>query len=76
MTQSIDTTLPWHRPPESAPLADRRLLLVSGLAIVIALGAGVLADALMALIGLITNLSFYGRWSLAFTSPAGNTLGP
>lgn len=29
----------------------------------------------MALIGLVTNLSFYGRWSLAFTSPAGNTLG-
>ncbi|HMU60505.1 MAG TPA: chloride channel protein [Gemmatimonadales bacterium] len=64
-----------HSAPESAPLADRRLLLVSGLAIVIALGAGVLAEALMALIGLVTNLSFYGRWSLAFTSPAGNTLG-
>lgn len=29
----------------------------------------------MALIGLVTNVSFYGRWSPAFTSPAGNTLG-
>ena len=69
--------IPAHRrpPPEPAPLADRRLLLVSGLAIVIALGAGLLAEALMGLIGLVTNLAFYGRWSLAFSSPAGNGLG-
>ncbi len=55
--------------------ADRRLLLISGLAILVALGAGALAEVLVALIGLITNLAFYGRWSLAFTSPAGNHLG-
>ena len=33
------------------------------------------AEALLWLIGLITNLSFYGRWSSDFTSPAGNHLG-
>lgn len=75
MTEPTDATVPPRPFSESAPLADRRLLLVSGLAIVIALGAGVLAEALMALIGLVTNVSFYGRWSPAFTSPAGNTLG-
>ncbi|MEO8029931.1 MAG: chloride channel protein [Gemmatimonadota bacterium] len=60
-----------YRPP-----ADRRLLLVCLLGVVIALGAGFLAEALMALIGLITNLAFYGRVSLVFSSPAGNALGP
>lgn len=58
-----------------APTADRRLFLICGLALLIAIGAGLLAEALVALIGLITNLSFYGRLSLAFASPANNTLG-
>ncbi|HEX5005250.1 MAG TPA: hypothetical protein VFV65_08030, partial [Gemmatimonadales bacterium] len=75
MTES-KTSASHHAPTPPAPLADRRLLLVCGLAILVALGAGVLAEALLALIGLVTNLSFYGRWSLAFTSPAANTLGP
>jgi len=51
------------------------MALLCALAIVIALGAGVLAEALVALIGLFTNLAFYGRLSFHFTSPAGNTLG-
>jgi hypothetical protein len=38
--------------------AGRRLFLVCGLAILIALGAGLLAEALTALIGLFTNLAF------------------
>lgn len=59
-----------------APVADGRLFLICALALLIALGAGLLAEVLVALIGLITNLSFYGRLSLAFTSPAGNALGP
>jgi H+/Cl- antiporter ClcA len=33
------------------------------------------SQILTCLIGLITNLSFYGRFSLNFTSPAGNRLG-
>jgi CIC family chloride channel protein len=33
------------------------------------------AQALVALIGLVTNISFYGRFSTAFVSPAGNRLG-
>ncbi|MEZ4585461.1 MAG: chloride channel protein [Gemmatimonadales bacterium] len=60
---------------DQLPAADRRLLLVSVLAVLIALGASALAEALLALIGLITNLAFFGRWSLAFASPAGNGLG-
>jgi len=51
------------------------MALLCALAIVIALGAGVLAEVLVALIGLFTNLAFYGRLSLAFVPPAGNSLG-
>jgi H+/Cl- antiporter ClcA len=61
-------------PPEP-PRAGRRLVFLSLAAIVLAIGAGLLAEGLMALIALITNLAFFGRWSLASTGPAGNHLG-
>ncbi|HEV2181077.1 MAG TPA: chloride channel protein [Gemmatimonadaceae bacterium] len=53
----------------------RRIIFISGLAILVAFGAGFVAVILMRLIGLITNLSFYGRFSTAFSSPADNHLG-
>jgi H+/Cl- antiporter ClcA/CBS domain-containing protein len=62
-------------PPEPVAV-DRRVALVSGVAILVALAAGFVAYALTALIGLITNLSFYGRFSFAFNTPWENTLGP
>ena len=62
--------------PAARPLAGRRLLFVCSVAVVIALGAGLLAEALTALIGLITSLSFHGRLSLDSASPVGNHLGP
>ena len=40
-----------------------------------AVAAAVVARLLTALIGLITNLSFFGHFSFAFSSPAGNHLG-
>lgn len=70
--------------PEAEPRAavsrgpavvDRRVVLISGVAIALALVASVLAQALMRLIGLITNLAFYGHISTRFSSPAGNHLG-
>jgi chloride channel protein, CIC family len=54
---------------------DGRTAVVCGLAILIAVGAGLAARVLTALIGFFTNLAFYGRLSTAFTSPAGNHLG-
>lgn len=63
-----------HMPRRFRPL-DRRVLWISAMAMVLgAVMAGV-ARALTALIGLITNLAFYGRWSDAFVSPAGHALG-
>jgi chloride channel protein, CIC family len=65
-----------------APVADARtyrIYLLCGLAILTALLAAVAARILIALIGLITNISFYGHVSDSsggLVSPAGNHLGP
>ncbi len=62
--------------PRRSTLVTRRVLLVSALAVLIAIGTAYIAQILIALIGLVTNLAFYGRWSAAFSSPADNHLGP
>ena len=61
-------------PLEERPI-DRRVVWMCFLAILLALAAGLVARALLALIAVVTNLSFYGRLSLAPVSPAGHHLG-
>ena len=46
-----------------------RVLLISGLSILLALAAGVIAWALMLLIALVTNISFYGKFSMHPAAP-------
>ena len=53
----------------------RSVLRLIPFAILIGAVAAVVALVLLDLIGLITNLLYYHRWSLALVSPAGNTLG-
>lgn len=65
---------PLITPPDPPP-AGRRLLFLSFASVLLAIGAGLLAEALMALIALFTNLSFFGRISVASASPADNHLG-
>jgi CIC family chloride channel protein len=52
-----------------------RVLPISGLALAIGVIAAFVALALLSLIGLFTNLFYFGRWSTALVSPAGNHLG-
>jgi chloride channel protein, CIC family len=52
-----------------------RVIPISGLAIVIGAVCAFVALALLRLIGLFTNLFYFGRWSTAMVSPAGNHLG-
>ena len=61
--------------PSGPAIVDRRVVLISAVAIALALAASLVARVLTRLIGLITNLAFYGRLSTQFTSPAGNHLG-
>src|ERR1700726_3552994 len=72
---SLAPALEAARAPSQIPLVSLRTIYISALSIVIACAAGVVARVLTALIGLITNLSFFGRLSFAFSSPAGNHLG-
>lgn len=55
---------------------DRRVVFISAIAVVLALAAGLVAQALSSLIGLFTNIAFFGRFTTAPVSPADNTLGP
>ncbi|HEX7021973.1 MAG TPA: chloride channel protein [Trueperaceae bacterium] len=55
--------------------ADRRMLLLSVMAVIVGLAGAVIAWLLVRLIGLITNLSFYGTFSFAFTYPSHEHLG-
>jgi H+/Cl- antiporter ClcA/predicted transcriptional regulator len=53
----------------------RRVVPISLLAILIGAICAFVALALLRLIGLFTNLFYFGRWSTALVSPAGNHLG-
>jgi H+/Cl- antiporter ClcA/CBS domain-containing protein len=63
------------RVPHQDTLVDRRVLLMSALAILLGFAAAFIAFGLVAIINFVTNLSFYGRVSLQPASPAGNALG-
>src|SRR5215472_12586947 len=52
-----------------------RVLPISVLAVLIGAMCAFVALALLRLIGLFTNLFYYGRWSSALVSPAGNHWG-
>jgi len=53
---------------------DKRVLVLSLMAIIIGALSAVVAQLLVGLIAAITNLSFYGRLSTTFSSPANNHL--
>lgn len=75
LAPSLDPTLAAaHMPRHFRPLG-RRILWIAGLAMALGAVVALVARALTALIGLVTNLAFYGRWSYEFSSPAGNHLG-
>lgn len=72
LQQLADMTL---QPAPEQPSIDRRVVRVSLLAIAIGVAASFIAVALMKLIALITNLAFYGKFSIDAASPVGNSLG-
>jgi H+/Cl- antiporter ClcA/CBS domain-containing protein len=72
---SLGDSLDAARMPRRSTLVDRRVVVISVVAGMIAAAAALIAQLLTALIGLVTNLAFYGRWSTAFTSPAAHHLG-
>ncbi len=63
------------RSPKSAAAGDPRLLLMTALAAIVGILAGFISQIVVALIGFVTNLSFFGTVSTHFSSPADNHLG-
>jgi chloride channel protein, CIC family len=61
--------------PRRTTAVNGRVVFITTIAVVIGLAAGVIAQILLRLIGLITNMAFYGRLTPQFVSPAGNYLG-
>lgn len=75
LSPSLDPTMTAaHMPRRFRPLS-RRVIWISLLAMALGAGVGLVARVLAGLIGLVTNLAFYGRVSTEFSSPAGNHLG-
>ncbi len=75
LAPSLDPTLSdAHMPRRFRPLG-RRVLWICFLAMLLGSVVAGVARLLTALIGLVTNLAFYGRISTEFSSPAGNHLG-
>jgi H+/Cl- antiporter ClcA len=55
--------------------ADRRVVFIAALSILVGICGGFIAQALTRLIGFVTNIAFYHRVSSAFVSPADHKLG-
>ena len=79
-TKAETDTIPFtNGQTDSAELGDftttSRVIPISALAMVIGALCAFVALALLRLIGLFTNLFYFGRWSTAMVSPVGNHLG-
>ncbi len=61
--------------PEDKNIYNYRSINISLIAILLGIAGGFIAQVLTRLIGLITNLCFYGVFSFSFSSPAQNQLG-
>jgi CIC family chloride channel protein len=72
---SLEPALEAARVPGESRGTDPRLVYISALAVGLGVVAGLVAQALVHLIDLVTNLSFYGRFSFAPAAPLGNHLG-
>lgn len=66
----MDLALERSQTPGQYSPIDRRVLQVGGVAILLGVAAAFVAQALVALISLTTNLAFYGRLSLVESTPA------
>lgn len=72
---SLEPSLNSVRVPVQRPAIGKRVIKISLLSIGLGIVSGLVAQLLTKLIGLITNISFYGKFSTEFISPANNRLG-
>ncbi|HSR66204.1 MAG TPA: chloride channel protein, partial [Xanthomonadaceae bacterium] len=73
---ALGASLQAARMPRRSTLVEPRVLFVCALAVLLGIAAALVAQILVRLIALVTNVAFFGRWSLETVSPAGHHLGP
>jgi H+/Cl- antiporter ClcA/CBS domain-containing protein len=73
---SMSPALDAARSRQRSGRIDRRIVFVSALALGIGAASALIAQILTALIGIITNAAFYGRFSTELVSPGGGHMGP
>ncbi len=71
VSPALDDVLTSVRAPVEEPVLGARVIYLTALGVAIGIAAGIVAVILGGLIGLITNVAFYGRISTELTSPAG-----
>jgi len=71
----LDVALDSTHVPRQETLVDRRIFLITTVAIIVAFITALCAQVLVAFIGFLTNLVFYGRFSAQFLTPFDNHLG-
>ncbi|HEY8751847.1 MAG TPA: chloride channel protein [Tepidisphaeraceae bacterium] len=69
VSPSLGPTLESAHLKPHPPLVDSRVVIISGLSILLAFAAAVIAWLLVSLISLITNISFYARFSTQAAAP-------
>jgi H+/Cl- antiporter ClcA/CBS domain-containing protein len=75
VSPSLGPVLEYEQMTAHATLFGRDVWRLAGLSVMIGAVAAVVAMALLRLIGLLTNLCFYGRFSLSFADPTSAHLG-
>jgi H+/Cl- antiporter ClcA len=70
LAPDLSVSLDGARMPRRSTLIDKCMLRIIAMSLVLGVASGVIAKALTVLIGIVTNLCFYGRWSTDFSSPA------
>jgi CIC family chloride channel protein len=61
--------------PQEKARIDKRVVIISLASMALAVAAVFVAQALTRLIALVTNISFFGKFSFALSAPSGNSLG-
>lgn len=75
VSPALGASLDAARMPRRSTLVEPRVLFVCALAMLLGVAAAFIARILVALISLVTNAAFYGRWSMENVQPAGHHLG-
>lgn len=71
LSPALDSIVESAQVPRQYSVIDRRVVLICAIAALLGIAAAFIAQALLLLIAFITNLAFYGQFSIDSVAPAG-----